>query len=480
MRFASLVRPIVAAVLDGLFFLCLTGALWFVVTGSLRTIVDGDPLTVKWSDAIVAALAVAILRHTVLAKPSLWTTIRRSKAWIASRPELAEALLALGLTRITVLLVGLIAVTAVGFPPESGQLGSGREAVPGLLARFDGTWYAGIAASGYDWDGTFDRQQNVAFFPALPMLMRGIGTLTGAMSDKIQERRLFRLTTIGLAISLTSFVWASWLFARLARELLDDVHARWALWLLTAYPFAVFFNAAYTESLYLLSALGAWHSIRHQKFVSGSLWGLLAGLARPNGFFLSVALGLIVMGFRDGVSPTTDNTDRVPGVRRVPELKYLAVALMPVVGMLGFTTYLYGQTGEWFLWARMHAAWGRTFSGEVPLTGVVRSTNSLLDLIVMRPYDAMNLLGLVFPATMLWSVWRLLGPPWVAFILINTVPPLFAGGLMSMGRLSATMFPLFLALAGALPPRSIPAVVVAFAMMQGLVAVLFFTWRSVY
>ena len=51
---------------------------------------------------------------------------------------------------------------------------------------------------------------------------------------------------------------------------------------------------------------------------------------------------------------------------------------------------------------------------------------------------------------------------------------------MSMGRLSATMFPLFLALAGTLPPRSIPAVVVAFALMQGLVAVLFFTWRNMY
>ena len=125
-------------VLDGLFFFCLTAALWFVVTGSLRTVVDGDPLTVKWSDAIVAALVVAVLRHAVLLQPSLWTTLRRWKAWITSRPELADALLALGVTRVAVLVVGLIAVTAVGFPPESGQLGSGRQAVSGLMARFDG------------------------------------------------------------------------------------------------------------------------------------------------------------------------------------------------------------------------------------------------------------------------------------------------------------------------------------------------------
>jgi hypothetical protein len=187
-----------------------------------------------------------------------------------------------------------------------------------------------------------------------------------------------------------------------------------------------------------------------------------------------VPLGLIALGFRDGPR------DSVPRSWRTPDVRSIVAAAMPVVGMLAFTVYLYSRTREWFAWAKMHAAWGRTFSAEVPLTGVTRATNSLLDLIVMRPYDALNLLGLAFAILMLWPVWRRLGLAWVAFILINVVPPLFAGGLLSMGRLSATMFPVFVALAATVPPRSLPAVVAAFATLQGLVAVLFYTWRSLY
>lgn len=470
------VRTRGSAIADGLVFLCLLGSLWLVINGSYRALVDGSPFTLRWWDLAVAALVIGGIRHAIAPKPTIAARFVEWKAWLAARPALLDALLAVGLTRVMVLLAGLIAVSAIGFPPDSGQLGSGRQAVPGLGARFDANWYAGIAASGYDWEGSFDRQQNMAFFPAYPMLMRGVGALTGALNRAASpETRLFRLTAGGLLISLVAFLWAAWYFGLLARELLDDEHARSALWLLASYPFAVYFSAAYTESLFLLSAVGAWYSLRHRQFVAGSVWGLVAGLARPNGFFLSVPLGLIALGFRDGPRDRTKTSDW-----RMPDWRAIVLAAMPVIGMLAFTVYLHSRTHEWFAWAKMHAAWGRTFSADVPLAGVTRATNSLLDLIVMRPFDALNLLGLTFVVVMLWPVWRRLGLAWVAFILINVVPPLFAGGLLSMGRLTATMFPVFLALAGTLPARSLPAVVAAFATLQGLVAVLFYTWRSMY
>jgi hypothetical protein len=75
--------------------------------------------------------------------------------------------------------------------------------------------------------------------------------------------------------------------------------------------------------------------------------------------------------------------------------------------------------------------------------------------------------------------WRRLGPAWTVYVLVSLVPPLFAGGLLSMGRLTSTLFPLFLALASMLPPRAIGAVA-AFRLMQGLIAALFYTWREMY
>jgi hypothetical protein len=49
-----------------------------------------------------------------------------------------------------------------------------------------------------------------------------------------------------------------------------------------------------------------------------------------------------------------------------------------------------------------------------------------------------------------------------------------------MGRLSSTMFPVFIALGALVPARAVPAVVASFALLQGLVTVLFYTWRSLY
>ena len=58
--------------------------------------------------------------------------------------------------------------------------------------------------------------------------------------------------------------------------------------------------------------------------------------------------------------------------------------------------------------------------------------------------------------------------------------PMAAGGLLSIGRLTSTLFPMFLALAAILPAALAPALVAGLAMLQGLVAVLFYTWRGVY
>ena len=66
------------------------------------------------------------------------------------------------------------------------------------------------------------------------------------------------------------------------------------------------------------------------------------------------------------------------------------------------------------------------------------------------------------------------------FVLVNVLVPLAAGGLLSMGRLTSTLFPVFLACGMSMPPRLATAATVGFAVVQGLLAALFYTWRGVY
>jgi hypothetical protein len=120
------------------------------------------------------------------------------------------------------------------------------------------------------------------------------------------------------------------------------------------------------------------------------------------------------------------------------------------------------------------------FTADAPLSFASAAGGGLLPMAAASPFETLNGLGVAFALAMAWPVWRLLGPAWCAFVLANVLPPLFAGGVLSLGRLSSTLFPCFLALAAVLPSRTVPGVLVVFAMFQGLVAALFYTWRSLY
>jgi hypothetical protein len=170
------------------------------------------------------------------------------------------------------------------------------------------------------------------------------------------------------------------------------------------------------------------------------------------------------------------------GTPRSTDRGRFAAAVAPIAGMMIFTLYLYGLTGVWFAWARSHEAWGRSFQGLQPFTRLVTALHegSLLEVIISSPFNSLNTIGLLFAIAMVWPVTRRLGVAWGLFILVNVVPPFLAGGVLSMGRLSSTLFPAFLALAAMIPSRHVPAWAAAFGIGQGLCAALFFTWRELY
>jgi hypothetical protein len=160
----------------------------------------------------------------------------------------------------------------------------------------------------------------------------------------------------------------------------------------------------------------------------------------------------------------------------------LAVASTPILGMLIFTTYLFALTDVWFAWSRSQGAWGRSFGGLAPVQAAWSSlsTDGFIRVAQLAPFDVINALGLVFALTMIGPVYRRVGGPWAIYVLVSVAAPLFAGGVLSMGRLTSTLFPLFLALAAILPSRAVAGWAAAFAMLQGLCAALFFTWRQLY
>jgi hypothetical protein len=282
----------------------------------------------------------------------------------------------------------------------------------------------------------------------------------------------------GVIISLVAFFWALVYLLRLAREDLgDEERAVAAVVLLASYPFALFFSAPYTEALFLLTLVAAVFHFRRGELWAATGWGGLAGLTRPNGAFLSVVLGLMVleMAWRSWRAGKR--------FRWAEHLDRLTAAAAPGMGMLVYSTFILFLTGSPFQWAAQNAAWGRTYR---PLDTLVTdrigyiSQHGLYGYAATQPLDLFYLASVVLTLSAVWPVFRRFGLPYAALLLVNLLPPMMAGGLLSIGRVTATLFPTFLWLAAVLPARHRTAWTVAFAVLQGFAAVMFFTWRPLY
>jgi hypothetical protein len=454
---------------------CLALALFVLFFGGFVVHLGPVPLRVH-SPGRVLFIAIALIAIRHAAHPAVPLHRRLLRALDARDPASAAAIVPQALTsRLVVLVAGYLAVVTIGLAQSSIGFQTTTSVALNLPARFDAGWYGGIAMDGYYFEGRFDKQQNVAFFPAFPLLERAAGYPLGAFARGVpRDRRMARLLWGGVFISIIAFAWAAVYLWRLARETIGAERAGTAVVLLAAYPFAVFFSAPYTESLFLLGAVATVYHFRRDEYLPAAAWGLLVGLTRPNGCFLSIVLAVMIVE-RLRVSEITKSLNH-------QITKSLAAAAAPGIGMLIYSAYVRHLTGSWFGWARLHEAWGRSYSGLAPVERAYGwiTDEGLLHVVEGVPYDTLNSLGVIFALVMLWPVLRRLGVAYTVFVLVNLVPPLLAGGVLSMGRLTATLFPLFLALAATIPPRAVPPLVTAFAIGQGLAAALFFTWRPLF
>jgi hypothetical protein len=421
--------------------------------GHVRVSITSALRLVFWAGVVITA------RHAFYRQPLLTT---RVLGWLRSDVLHADVRFVSGImlaTRIPPILIGLLTIGTIGVqtldwyqPYQNPWLN--------LPARWDSLWYTQIAAFGYSWDGNPLREQSVVFFPGYPLLIQAV---TRFMSSHVFYA--------AWAVSLTAFACAVPMLLRLARHLVGDKVARDSVWLLAAYPFAIYFSAAYSESVFLLMICGAFLAAVEHRFGRAALWGLAAGLTRPNGWLLAVPLMLIVFYRQPWPATTREKLSRA------------AVVTSPVAGVLLFTLYLYLQFGDGFAWVRGQAAWGRVFRG-LHLFAADRflylRDMGLVGYLLNEPFDALNTAAAFLALGSAIPIARRLGLAYGALMVVMILPPLLMGGATSIGRMTSILFPLFIWLAAILRDQQRIAVITTFATLQGFAAVLFFSFRQLY
>ncbi len=461
--------PAWVTVLDATAILLLVVAVAVLMGGGFR--ISTDVLRVSVTQfwiPLLLAVVLLVIRRAAVPRPSTVEQLGAAARGLWGAESFRVSIGPFLATRLSVFLAGLLAVYTIGVPATAPPLRISDSLLVNLPVRWDAGWYLSVARNGYMWtprDTEMHRQQNIAFFPAYPMAMRAVGRLFGGSG--------LAFLYSGVAISLVAFLWGLALLYQLARdELGDRASAASAVVLLASYPFSVFYGGVYTESVFLLGVLGAVLAFTRRRWRSAILWGLLVGLTRPNGFMISITLAAFALGWskRQSAAPI-----------RGWSVWQLAAIAAPVAGAAIYCLFMWQFTGNPFQWSLQHEAWGRTYTGLSPFAEAAgfAAEHGVESYVQTLPYDFMNAVAIVCALALVVPIGLRLGWAYAIFVVSNLLPPLLVGGLTSTGRFTSTMFPLFLWL-GASTRRVTPMIVVIFAMLQGLVAVLFYTWHPVF
>ena len=146
-------------------------------------------------------------------------------------------------------------------------------------ARYDAGWYRYIAEHGYYYKG--DRaQSSVPFFPAYPLLMRGLHNLFGG-----------DLVTWGIPITFVSGLLSAVLVHRWCLSRFGQKSAALATVLLCVWPYAFYlYGTVYADAMFLAFVLLAFTFVDAGHPLLAGLAGAIATATRPVG--LAVMLGL--------------------------------------------------------------------------------------------------------------------------------------------------------------------------------------------
>ncbi len=220
----------------------------------------------------------------------------------------------------------------------------------GLFA-WDAGFYRGIAEHGYGFGPV--PHDAVRFFPLLPLLGRGLGTIFGGRAD----------VAILVIVEASALVLGALVHRLVLLEGRDAATARRATWLVTLFPSAFVLVLGYAEAPAIALAVGAFLALRTQRWWWAAGLCLLAALARPLGVLLVV--------------PAAVEAGRVLLSGRARLAVVAAVAGAPT-GLLVFLVWSWRRYGDFLL--PLHVQTTATHRGAVvdPFTAIWHEGRGIL------------------------------------------------------------------------------------------------------
>lgn len=206
------------------------------------------------------------------------------------------------------------------------------------FSHWDSTWYILIAKTGYT------NLKQTAFWPIYPLTMRALHWCTN-----------LNLDVCGVLISFIAFIFALFFLGMVVEREFSSRTAVMAMLLYAFFPTAFYFDAVYTEALFMALSLGAVYYANKQRFWTAGVLALLATLTRNSGLLLVLVLGFDYIRARE----MGHRFWKAQWWKQI-NLRFIGV-LLPVVGLVGYCVWLKVRFGSFLAFLEAEHYWHRGY-----------------------------------------------------------------------------------------------------------------------
>lgn len=283
-------------------------------------------------------------------------------------------------------------------------------------ANFDGEHFISIAYFGYQ-----ELQQ--AFFPLYPKLI-SLGMLFYGRTLEIGVK-------VGFWISAFSFPVALVFLYKLVKIDYSKKFSLGVILMLLLYPASFYFNAVYSESLFLMLIILSFFFFRKEKYFLGSFFGFFASLTRVFGvlLFFSFLIEIFIL--------------------KIPIKKAFWIILIPF-GLVFYMGYLYLSLGDPLAFYNLQLLVGEQHQrGIVIFPQVIyRYLKIIFTLDSITPMFSTILfelaVGIIFMALPIIGYFKRVRWSYLFFCLIGFIMPTIQGSFSSLPRYVLVLFPSFI------------------------------------
>ncbi len=230
------------------------------------------------------------------------------------------------------------------------------------LTGSDSVYFLGIAAEGYHAEPVHQAFRDWAFFPLYPLVTRVFSILTFG-----------NIAVAGVLVANLAFVAAMAVLYRLSIIHLDHDRAVRSLAFVALAPGAVAFAMAYSDSLFLLLAAGAFLAAEQRRWWLMALLYGLATLTRLQGIFLGIPLAVAIATEHGGWRSISG--------WRAPQHLWLAAGPIAFALFAGYLGWAFGDPLGMFTAQQAWSQIGREPGG--PVTPVLDRFDPIVLLLVV-------------------------------------------------------------------------------------------------